>query len=452
MVTDARESSRNYKVPSVDNDIADEFPRVGDAIRAIGTDVAALLTSVSGKAALIHTHAIADVTGLQSALDGKSAVGHTHALGTLSDVTTTGASDHQVLMKIGSNWQPVTMDIAYVTGAVSVDLSAYYTKTQVDTKFSNAASVRTPTVFSSANSNLTAGQTSFALTYTPGFLDVFVNGVRQVLGDDFTATSGTAFVLATAVRSTDTVEAVAWSVINLTPLPAPLNSPAFTGNPTAPTPAPGDNDTSIPTTAWVQNEISVKAPLASPVFTGNPQAPTPSPGDNDTSIATTAFVANAVSGITSGKLIGHAYAETNAATTINSTIPDDNTIPQNTEGTLVLTATYTPVSTSNKLRITAVVRGSHSGNGAFWVLSAFTNASADALVVGGPTYLTGATTGVVSLLAELTPPSAGSALTFTVRMGSLSSSPGTFTMDRTTAGSTLGGVFKSELIIEEIAP
>jgi hypothetical protein len=33
-----------------------------------------------------------------------------------------------------------------------------------------------------------------------------------------------------------------------------------------------------------------RAPLASPVFTGNPTAPTPSTGDNDTSIATTAHV------------------------------------------------------------------------------------------------------------------------------------------------------------------
>lgn len=36
------------------------------------------------------------------------------------------------------------------------------------------------------------------------------------------------------------------------------------------------------------------APLASPVFTGNPTAPTPSPGDADTSLATTAFVQAAV--------------------------------------------------------------------------------------------------------------------------------------------------------------
>ncbi len=38
-------------------------------------------------------------------------------------------------------------------------------------------------------------------------------------------------------------------------------------------------------------QVTGAAPLASPTFTGDPKAPTPSPGDNDTSIATTAFVA-----------------------------------------------------------------------------------------------------------------------------------------------------------------
>jgi hypothetical protein len=40
-------------------------------------------------------------------------------------------------------------------------------------------------------------------------------------------------------------------------------------------------------TEWVSLDY---APLASPTFTGNPIAPTPTAGDNDTSIATTAFV------------------------------------------------------------------------------------------------------------------------------------------------------------------
>jgi hypothetical protein len=39
---------------------------------------------------------------------------------------------------------------------------------------------------------------------------------------------------------------------------------------------------------------TTRAPLASPVFTGDPQAPTPAAGDSDTSVATTAFVQTAV--------------------------------------------------------------------------------------------------------------------------------------------------------------
>jgi microcystin-dependent protein len=73
---------------------------------------------------------------------------------------------------------------------------------------------------------------------------------------------------------------------------APIADPTFTGDPKAPTPATGDNDTSIATTAFVKAQGY--APLASPTFTGNPLAPTPTAGDNDTSVATTAFVTAAV--------------------------------------------------------------------------------------------------------------------------------------------------------------
>jgi hypothetical protein len=46
-----------------------------------------------------------------------------------------------------------------------------------------------------------------------------------------------------------------------------------------------------------------RAPLASPNFTGNPTAPTPAPGDADTSIATTAFVQTALGGVPGGAVI-----------------------------------------------------------------------------------------------------------------------------------------------------
>lgn len=99
---------------------------------------------------------------------------------------------------------------------------------------------------------------------------------------------------------------------------APLDSPEFTGEPTAPTPPDGDNTTRLATTEFVERaisgggavtsvfgrtgdveaqsgdysvgEVTGAAPLASPALTGNPTAPTASADDNDTSIATTAFV------------------------------------------------------------------------------------------------------------------------------------------------------------------
>lgn len=73
---------------------------------------------------------------------------------------------------------------------------------------------------------------------------------------------------------------------------APIDNPVFTGNPRAPTPATGDNDTSIATTAYVKANLASYAPLNAPIFTGDARAVTPAVGDSDTSIATTAFVAN----------------------------------------------------------------------------------------------------------------------------------------------------------------
>lgn len=78
---------------------------------------------------------------------------------------------------------------------------------------------------------------------------------------------------------------------------APINSPAFTGTPTAPTPAQGDVSGDLATTAFVAAAIAAItgfAPINSPSFTGTPLAPTAAAGTNTTQIATTAFVAAAI--------------------------------------------------------------------------------------------------------------------------------------------------------------
>lgn len=64
-------------------------------------------------------------------------------------------------------------------------------------------------------------------------------------------------------------------------------------------------------TSAIQTQLNAKAPLASPAFTGDPTAPTPANTDNDTSIATTAFV----------KSVGHAYkAAYQAGLTVNTSL------------------------------------------------------------------------------------------------------------------------------------
>jgi hypothetical protein len=83
---------------------------------------------------------------------------------------------------------------------------------------------------------------------------------------------------------------------------APVNSPTFTGTPSAPSPTLVDNNsTRLATTQFVNSYVTQqnatltalindKAPIASPTFTGTPSAPTPVTNDNSTRIATTAMV------------------------------------------------------------------------------------------------------------------------------------------------------------------
>jgi len=58
----------------------------------------------------------------------------------------------------------------------------------------------------------TASQTTFTPTsgYTVGYLDVYMNGVKLINGEDYTASNGSTFVLASGAASGDIVESVAY--------------------------------------------------------------------------------------------------------------------------------------------------------------------------------------------------------------------------------------------------
>jgi len=62
------------------------------------------------------------------------------------------------------------------------------------------------------------------------------------------------------------------------------------------------------------------APLASPAFTGDPTAPTPSAGDNDTSIATTAFVNTAIQSTSPTVVLFRDYSPASLTGTLTNTL------------------------------------------------------------------------------------------------------------------------------------
>jgi hypothetical protein len=125
--------------------------------------------------------------------------------------------------------------------------------------------------------------------------------------------------------------------------------------------------------------VSTYAPLASPALTGNPVAPTPASGDNDTSIATTAFVQDAVTRVIENNQGGTAYTllltDAGKMVQMNNAAPFTLTIPAFTsvafqnnvridllqggagQVTVVPAATVTILSSGNKTKLT----GQYSG-------------------------------------------------------------------------------------------
>jgi hypothetical protein len=153
-------------------------------------------------------------------------------------------------------------------------------------------------------------ETSWARVTVTGGLSFDNDGTLQVAGGGFAPSESPAFTgtpTAPTPAVEDDSEAIATTAfVNraLTPY-AQLDSPILTGDPQAPAPA-NDNGSSIATTAFVRDAIAPLAPLASPAFSGAPTAPTPTGDDSSDQVATTAFVQTAIAMSGVGAGIGEA--------------------------------------------------------------------------------------------------------------------------------------------------
>ena len=118
---------------------------------------------------------------------------------------------------LGPKPTPPTLDNdgnALLTGALYFDTVANLMKVYTGTAWVNAGSA----VNGTAERQVyiaTASQTTFAATYDVGYVDVYLNGAKQQVGVDFTATNGTSIVFAVGLILNDLVDIVAYGSFSL---------------------------------------------------------------------------------------------------------------------------------------------------------------------------------------------------------------------------------------------
>lgn len=149
-----------------------------------------------------------------------------------------------------------------------------------------------------------------------------------------------------------------------------------------------------------------------------------------------------------GTVVQVVNTQTGAYATGTTTIPMDDTIPQNTEGDQYMSLAITPTSSTNKLRIDVVVMVANSSASAIWLIAAlFQDSTAGALAADAIYQGTANGGGVIKFTHYMTAGTT-SATTFKVRAGG--SGAGSTYFNGQSASRYLGGVMASSITITEV--
>jgi len=214
--------------------------------------------------------------------------------------TTTAATVDASTAVATTNW---VRNQGYLTSAAAAPVSSVAGRTGAIVltlaDIPNAASLVSPAFTGTPVAPTVASSDSSTALATTAFVKSLAASTTPIVDGTAAVGVSTSFARADHVHPTDGTR-------------APLASPAFTGVPTAPTATAGTNTTQVATTAFVLAnaaaggvstvagrsgavvltvaDVGGAAPLASPAFTGVPTALTPATADNSTTLATTAFV------------------------------------------------------------------------------------------------------------------------------------------------------------------
>lgn len=158
------------------------------------------------------------------------------------------------------------------------------------------------------------------------------------------------------------------------------------------------------------------------------------------------LVAFTASTAPAGTVLQVVNTQTGAVSTGTTAMPEDDTIPQNTEGDEYMTLAITPNSATNKLKIDVVIQVSHSSDNNMAV-ALFQDSTAGALAAARQ-QLQGATELTCISFSHYMAAGTTSSTTFKVRAGAASGSTTTF--NGVSGGRQYGGVLASSITITEI--
>ena len=244
-VLSADAATKGY-VDTAINNLIDSSPGTLDTLNelaaALGDDpnfATTVTNSIATKLALAGgtmTGAIAmsgnKITGLGTPTTGTDAVTKDYIDTTFGDTASAAASAAAASASaasaaasydsfddryLGAKSSDPTLDndgAALLTGALYFNTTSEKMKVYTGTSWVDAGSAVNGTS-SRQTYTATSSQTTFAITYDVGFVDVYLNGVKLVAGVDFTATDGVSIVLATGATAGDIVDIVAYGAFSI---------------------------------------------------------------------------------------------------------------------------------------------------------------------------------------------------------------------------------------------
>lgn len=147
------------------------------------------------------------------------------------------------------------------------------------------------------------------------------------------------------------------------------------------------------------------------------------------------------------QIVQRQIATTAAAATGTTQVPDDDTIPQNTEGFEVVTVSITPTNSANKLVISGTIHAAAAA-GERCLYALFQDTTANALAAWGTGTMSANMVGSYDFVYEMVAGTT-SATTFKIRIGPVSAAT-TITINGHGGVRKLGGVLITNIKAEEI--